>query len=343
MFRRRCRFLINTLMLITLIPLQSTAVEVERLQLKNNTLALELTPAIGGRVLSVALAGQPNFLLVSDEVNQHPNPTVTAQSDNIGYLGHEIWLGPQSQWWQQQELNAERRAAKAMWPPDPYLILSHNKVQEKNTRKVVLQSPASPVSGVVLEKRFALVDGNPNQIQLQVSARNSRATQVSWDIWFNTRVPHTSYVYVPVAAMSDVRIANFTDATFGPLTAVLDDGLLSLDNSDSPTHQGRKGKVFIQPAQGWLAAFREQQLLIIQFPLQPKTAIHPEQGQVELYQQFLTGSKIDALLELEVHAPFKTLAPQASMSATETWWLLPYSGEHNRAAHSAFLRQVLHY
>ncbi len=321
--------------------------DVERIQLKSDALVVELTAAIGGRVLSVALHGQPNFLWVSDEVSKQPSPSVTPEAGHIGYMGHEVWVGPQSQWWQHQRVNRPRREANAVWPPDPFLVLSAYTLQEKNSQQVTMQSPASPVSGVMLQKHIALVDDNPNQIQLTASARNIRDTSVAWDIWFNTRVPHTTAVYVPVKQEKDIRIEQLGDDQFGPVTGAFDRGLWSLDNHASPTHEGRKGKVFIQPSHGWLAAFRGQQLLIIQFPLQEKTAIHPEQGQVELYQEFTNtdrypdlANRYPGLLELEVHAPYKTLAPGETMQASEVWWLMPYSGKQEASAQRAFLRTL---
>ncbi|MDF3013356.1 MAG: hypothetical protein K0Q78_1560 [Cellvibrio sp.] len=318
----------------------SVQAEVARIPLGNGTVAIEITPDIGGRILSVGLVGQPNFLKVGAAVIDEPDPVVTPAANNIGYLGHETWVGPQSQWWVHQLVNDARRAAQSVWPPDPFLILAKNIVQEKNAQQVVLQSPNSPVSGVAMQKTFALVDGKPNQIRLDVSAQNIRDTKIAWDIWFNSRVPHTTNVYVPVANMNDVRVEHFTDATYGPLEHNFSDGIFALENHPSGTHQGRKGKVFIQPAQGWMAAFRDQQLLIIQFILQPKSAIHPEQGQIELYQEFLSAHQDDGLLELEVHAPYKTLKPRESMSATETWTLISYTGAHTPAAQKAFLREL---
>ena len=318
----------------------SVQAEVARISLSNGTVASEITPDIGGRVLSVGLVGQPNFLKVGAPVIDEPNPRVSPAANNIGYLGHETWVGPQSQWWVHQLVNDERRAAKAVWPPDPFLILAKNTVQEKNAQRVILQSPNSPVSGVAMQKTFALVEGKPNQIRLDVSAQNIRDSKVAWDIWFNSRVPYTTNVYVPVASMSDVRVEHFTDATYGPLEHNFSDGIFALENYSPSTHQGRKGKVFIQPEQGWMAAFRDQQLLIIQFALQPKSAIHPEQGQIELYQEFLSAHPEEGLLELEVHAPYKTLKPRESMSAAETWTLLPYTGANTPGAQRAFLREL---
>lgn len=318
----------------------SVQAEVARVPLSNGTVAIEITPDIGGRILSVGLVGQPNFLKVGAAVIDEPDPVVSPAANNIGYFGHEIWVGPQSQWWLQQLVNDERRTAKAVWPPDPFLILAKNTVREKNIQQVILQSPNSPVSGVAMQKTFALVEGKPNQIRLDVSVQNIRDSKVAWDIWFNSRVPHTTNVYVPVASMSDVRIEHFTDATYGPLEHNFSDGIFALENHSPSTHQGRKGKVFIQPAQGWMAAFRDQQLLIIQFDLQPKSAIHQEQGQIELYQEFLSAHPQEGLLELEVHAPYKTLNPRESMSAAEIWTLLPYAGANTPSAQRAYLREL---
>jgi hypothetical protein len=333
-------FLPRIFLLMFLSSALSVQAEVTRVPLNNGTVAVEITPDIGGRILSVALMGQPNFLKVGAAVIDEPDPVVSPAANNIGYLGHETWVGPQSQWWVHQLVNDARRTAKAVWPPDPFLILAKNTLQEKNAQRVTLQSPNSPVSGVAMHKTFSLVDGKPNQIRLDVSAQNIRDTKIAWDIWFNSRVPHTTNVYVPVASMSDVRIQHFTDATYGPLEHNFSDGLFALENHASTTHQGRKGKVFIQPAQGWMAAFRDQQLLIIQFALQPKSAIHPEQGQIELYQEFLSAYPEDGLLELEVHAPYKTLKPRETMSAAETWTLLPYAGATTPSAQRAFLREL---
>lgn len=315
--------------------------EVTRIPLSNGALAIEITPDIGGRVLSVNVLNEPNFLLVGAAVESDPNPSVTPEANNIAYLGHETWVGPQSEWWLHQLVNDQRAAAKAVWPPDPFLILAKNTVLENKVQQVMLQSPNSPVSGVALQKTFSLMKDKPNQIRLDVTAQNIRDSNVAWDIWFNTRVPHTTNVYVPVASMSDVRVEHFTDATYGSLEHNFSAGIFALENHSPTTHQGRKGKVFIQPAQGWMAAFRGQQLLIIHFALQSKSAIHPEQGQIELYQEFLNERPKEGLLELEVHAPYKTLKPRESMSATEIWTLLPYDGEQTPEAQRTFIQGLI--
>ena len=100
----------------------------------------------------------------------------------------------------------------------------------------------------------------------------------------------------------------------------------------------RRGKVFLQPSAGWMAGFRGAQAFIVQFQHQARSAIHPDQGQVELYQDIDPARPQGGLIEMEVHAPWHTLAPGARMDAAELWTLLPYGGPDTRAAHLAFLR-----
>ncbi|CEJ48841.1 exported hypothetical protein [Xanthomonas citri pv. bilvae] len=85
------------------------AAAVERLQLKTNAIELSVTPAFGGRVLSFNLRGQANVLKLGAAVEQQPAPEVSATAGDIAYFGHDVWVGPQSQWWLHQQLIASVR------------------------------------------------------------------------------------------------------------------------------------------------------------------------------------------------------------------------------------------
>jgi hypothetical protein len=308
-------------------------------QLDNGTVHADVTDAIGGRLLSFALAGQPNFLKI-DPTAGDPDARIDAATDNVGYLGHEIWVGPQKQWWDHQDVNPARAAAHANWPPDPYLSLARYSVGHDGKAGVTLTSPASPVSGLQLEKRYALVPGKPHSLQVDVGATNRRARQVAWDIWFNTRAHGDTRIYVPVARKEDVsQQAIETKPGIAPLTWTLEGGVFSLDRpTPAQDARHRNGKMLLQPAAGWMAGFHGGQVLVIQFALQPRAAIHPDQGQVELYNDYPPDDVSKGLLEMEVHAPYVRLAPGQRMAASELWTLLPYAGADTRAAHIAFLR-----
>jgi hypothetical protein len=191
---------------------------------------------------------------------------------------------------------------------------------------------------VELRKRYALVEGKPNSLRLDVAATNRRGAAVAWDIWFNTRAHADTAVYVPVAARADVRIEAADGGRPAP-RYLLEQGIFALDiPAPGAADAARKGKVFLQPAQGWMAGFRAGQVLVIQFAHQPRSAIHPDQGQVELYHDFQPGRPDEGILEMEVHAPYRQLAPGQSMQAQELWTILPYDGPDTRAGHLAFLR-----
>lgn len=309
------------------------------LRLENGAVVAEVTPDIGGRVLSFALAGKKNFLKTDDQVHQNPDPEVSATGENIGYFGHEVWVGPQSAWWTNQNVNKTRLTAKAVWPPDPYLVLAKHKVFEQNAKKIVLQGPASPISGVSLQKTYSLLKDRPKSLQLDVEARNIRDTAVAWDIWFNTRVHQDTLVYVPLASTDDLRIDNWINDVIAPLSYQLEKDVFILKATAPPDGKSvRRGKVFIQPSAGWMAGFHGDQAFIIQFHHQLKTAIHPEQGQIELYHDYQPVNSVAGVIEMELHAPYLTLQPDEAMTSREVWTILAYDGPHTVAGHLAFLR-----
>lgn len=305
--------------------------------LANGSVRATVTDAIGGRLLSFALAGRSNFLKV-DTAAGDPGAPIGATTDNVGYLGHEIWIGPQKEWWSHQDVNPGR--AGASWPPDPWLSLARYKIEDARPDAVTLASPASPVNGLQLVKRYSLVAGKPHSLRLDVDAANTRKNQVAWDIWFNTRAHADTRVYVPVARRDDVRQqAIEPKPDMVPLTWTLADGLFSLDAY--PAGKGRphrNGKMLLQPSAGWMAGFHGGQVLVIQFAHQPRAAIHPDQGQVELYNDWQPDAPDQGLMEMEVHAPYVKLAPGRHMQASEQWTLLPYDGPDTRQAQVAFLR-----
>lgn len=312
------------------------AAEVQRIRLVSPPGAvLEVTPALGGRVLHFGAIGRPNLIKVGDAIRTQPEPEVSAAADDIAYLGHDVWLGPQSGWWSDQSVNPARRDAKAGWPPDPYLAFATTRVVEQDESRLVLEGIDSPVTGVRLRKSFAFDAADPATVEVAASARNIRDRPLSRDLWFNTRVSSATRVYVPVASAKDVRMQSGVDVA--PPQWQVRDGIFELAGSPLPSGKPvRRGKLLLQPSAGWMAGFAQGQVFIIRFRHEPVESIHPEQGQVELYLDH--GDDIAAgLLEMEVHAPMRTLAPGETMQAAERWTALRYDGEDSDAARIAFL------
>jgi hypothetical protein len=308
--------------------------------LTDGQLTITATPSFGGRLLFLGLKGHGNVLKVGDAVVTQPAPEVSPDSGNIGYLGHTVWVGPQSEWWVHQALNPKRKEERANWPPDPFLVLAESSMEESTGSRLVLKGAPSPVSGLQLRKTFELAAGE-NAMDFVVEAKNIRQENLAWDLWLNTRMDDSTYAYVPVSAIDNVRIENWESDTHGSLAYSFGDNIFSLDLVSPPVKTGRQGKAFIQPSEGWMAAFAGDQLLIVTFPLQPASEIHPEHGQVEIYSNYLPESTEEGLLEMEVHAPYRELAPGETMQASQRWHLFEYGGSPNRAAHVRFLKSKL--
>ncbi|CTP89283.1 DUF4380 domain-containing protein [Xanthomonas graminis pv. phlei] len=302
----------------------------------NGVVRLTVTPTLGGRVLGFQRSGGPNLIKVGDAVQRQPLPTVSAAADDIPYFGHDVWVGPQSAWWQHQHANPARRAAHANWPPDPYLSFATTTVTARAPRRLQLRGVDSPVSGVRLHKTFAVSLQRADSVLLQVQAHNVRKTAVAWDLWFNTRVSSATRVLVPVAAAADIRVQPSDGAGYAPPQYVLQDGLMALA-ATPPGSAGQRGKLLLQPSAGWIAAFAGGQAWVIRFAHQPRARIHPEQGQVEFYLDAPASDAGGGLLEMEVHAPYRTLAPGQNMQAEEQWTLLDYAGGDDPAQQRSFL------
>lgn len=314
----------------------ANATDVERIRLQSTEIVVEITPALGGRVLHAGRVDRPNLIRIGEPVASQPTPGVSADADDIGYLGHDVWLGPQSGWWSDQDVNPSRRAAKAVWPPDPYLAFAGTRVVARSPERLVLEGIDSPVTGVRLLKSFALDPADPSTLIVTATARNIRGRPVARDLWFNTRTSAATRVYVPVANTRDVRVEGEDGAV--PVWRI-EHGVFSFQPM-SPDLPMRRGKVFLQPSAGWMAGFAHGQAFVIRFDHQPRAVIHPEHGQVELYLDH--ASDVQAgLLEMEVHAPFRILAAGEAMQARERWTLLAYDGPETQDAQIAFLCERL--
>lgn len=303
--------------------------------LENERLSYHFTPQIGGRGLGFSTAGGENLLKVGEAVHTTPVPELSANTGFVPYFGHIVWPGPQGDWWQQQSLNTERREAAAVWPPDPFTVLAESELKKSSDIEAEMVSPVSPVTGLQLTKRYRL---ESDVLLQQVEAVNRREEPVHWDIWFNTRVSPAARLYVPVENFGgDLRLEKFPEM---PAEAQADARKRKLGLFDFARGGNIKAKAFIEPAAGWIATFDRGQLFVIEFDKQPRESIHPQQGQVEVYLEQDPANPGSGVMELEVHAPYRQLAPGESMTAEERWRALAYTGEDTVEGHLRALEEL---
>jgi hypothetical protein len=312
------------------------------LLLKNSQIEAGVLPRVGGRIVLLRKPGGPNVLLSDPALWEEPEEAIptpeTLNRDRYffkPYNGHILWVGPESEWYNQQTFYPQKKGDN--WPPDPFLIWGRYTVLEKTERRLVLQSPESPVSGVVFTKTIELAP--TGEVRLKYTARNIRQTPVSWDLWSNTRVSPFASVYVPLRGK--IRIETETGENFErqPLQYELVDRFFTIANRRplAAPFTSTGGKAFLDVRAGFIAAFENGMCLIKRFPLVEDARLSKGQSNVEVYYN-LDASKADSnLMELENHGPSETLPPGGTMEMNESLTVAEYTGEPTPAARIAFL------
>ncbi len=289
--------------------------------LSNDSLKIILAPELGGRIVYFGHLDGPNFLKADEDVWQ-PQTWPDSIHENMpfkGYHGMITWLGPQSDWWIHQNLIPERKAAKAVWPPDPYLIYGNFQAVSQTDSSLILFGPPSPVSGVVMKKEFWL---KGNTLQMVVEIENISNDTVGWDIWINGRFDPGTRFYVPNVDITTLRFVYSDAPGFAPVSHSMENSCFSFelppvaDNPDS-TYQA---KAFMYSPEGQIVAEKGNYRLVMSFTPPEKQEIHPDQALVEVYIK-MSADESDNLLELEHHSAFQLLAPGDKMRKNQSWVL----------------------
>jgi uncharacterized protein DUF4380 len=309
------------------------------LRLSNGTLTVGLVPALGGRIVELRTAGGENLLDADPRFWVEPVPPADLRTPFASWNGHTYWVGPQSAWWTQQDVDPERRKAKATWPPDPFHETARYVVRASSSSHVRLESPPSPITGLSRQLEADLV--GPRQVRIRVTATNIRATPVAWSVYSNTRVRPDGWAYVRLAPDGVKRIDGPPAGSATYPHRVLRGVFVSPPGAPpTPAKTARTADAFLQPLDSQIAYFRGHLLLVKRTQRFSETRLHPEETLVEIYRSSGGGSDPE-LLELEMHGPYETLPPGQAMSFEETWDVLEYPGPAEPGAHLDFLDRLV--
>ncbi len=310
----------------------------------NGNVRAGILPDVGGRIVSLQRDGGANILesnpsLWNEDEAQRimPSPSLTEEEDYKAYNGHEVWVGPQSQWWKQQTLNPEKVNSTLFWPPDPYISFGDYKVLEQSADSIVIQGNESPISGVRFTKKIRIDESG--KLYFEATACNIRKESVKWDLWLITRVNGYNLNFVPVNSSEDVCLTDPSHAHQGRAPYKIENGFFSFTAEKMDrNYKECTGKAIVNPAKPYMATLAGDNLLVIRFEKQNPAEIHLEQGEVELYS-FATPERETSLLELEIHTPYKVLQPGESMTARETWEIYPFSANATEKEVRQFLKK----
>lgn len=299
------------------------------IQLKNRDMVALVLPDVGGRVVSYHRVGKPNVLESDPSMWNEPTEERLVPSPSMldfkGYNGHEVWVGPQSQWWKQQTLNKEKIDSDLFWPPDPYISFGNYDVVEQSENAVTIVGEPSPISGVRMTKRVVLEDSGA--LFFEVEAENIRESEVAWDLWLITRVNGHNPNFVPVASADDVFLGEPSHPYQGRPTYKVENGYFSFTPLvNDGKYEECTGKAYIKALKPIIIAHCGDERLTLEFEHHDWDTIHPEQAEIELYN-FVHKEAAKSLLELEYHTPYKKLAPHETIRTWSRWILTPLNGE----------------
>lgn len=301
-------------------------------------LKLTVTPDFGGRVSHFSLIGSDSVVKFDQALAEElSDPALTPETGAPAYHGSALWVAPQSEWWNNQDVWPE--LAGESWPPDPYISLQRT-VAQTDKDHVTLTGEPSPVLGLQLQQDFELLKGGCMKVIAQ--ATNTRQTPVEWDLWFNTHIPGDALIFTPISSLDTVSYGVLEQPAFLPPELQIDQGIGFVSPQFEVTgEQGRKGKIFMHPDEGWMGAYVSGQVFVIAFDLLPREDIHPEQGQVEFYLSQIKSDADASSIEIESHAAFKRLQPGEAMQAVQYWAVAEVSLEQGLSARVQDARRLV--
>lgn len=306
--------------------------EAPLLLIGNRSLVAGVLPQIGGLTVVIRTPDGPNLIDARPEEwtrlpEGAPLPPPTLRFRQL--LGQTVWLGPQAAFWEDQSVLPEKQGAN--WPPDPTITRAGYRVLEHRPDRVSLESPPSPVWGVVLTKHLeTLADG---RLRFEATAINIRKVPVRKGLWFNLRALPEGRMYVPLRSLEDARLDSK-----GGLKQEFLNGFYSL-TFDPATEGPVSGKAFLTPADGFIATEVPGGFLLLRFEPTPPGEVAPGQAPIEIYRSRDKNGIL--LLELEHHGPYTALEAGKSLRREEWIEFVPYSGPDSPEARTAFLKQQM--
>jgi len=321
-------------------PNPARLAEKHLLVLENNLVVVGISPRLAGRVVVLRTPAGANILAANPPfwAPDAKLPELKGSWDYPAVNGHVIWNGPQRDWWLYQDISAEWRANKYNWPPDPWVEFAPYEVVKKTRTSVLLRGPASPVTGLRMTKEVSLErDGT---VTFRVTAENTRATEVSWDLWSNLRLVPSGQVRVPMTD-GGLKVEHGSSNPWKQAVLGYDvvDGWFGFLSGEPipPGKECRVAKAFLTPSDELMVALLPGQALVRRFTATPRESVHPDHGVVEVFQMVNRDPAL-SLLEAEFHGPLRTLKPGASMAMEESWRILLRTGDET--AEKTFLKNL---
>lgn len=266
-------------------------------------LSVLLVPDVGGRILSIKHRGEELFF-VHDEHMAEPLDVaaardLAAEKRRLGFRlwgGDKTWIAPQRQW-NQAIPPLDLDAGRYGW--------------RREGKAIVMESPTCRETQLKVIRRVELFANG--DVSLDEKIVNVGKREAARGVWNVTQLMRPFDVYLPVA-LDDLR--GYPDE--GESVAIRDEILRAHDGwTCVPCREARHFKYGGVAERGVVVALR---------PRAEETLAHTRRFDLQPGAQFAHDSSVEVYnspnhdyLEIEVHAPIKTLAPGAATHQRQTW------------------------
>ena len=274
----------------------------DAVRLANGDAEVVVTTSVGPRVIHYGLTGGPNAFGIIPETRGQ-----TGGDAWVPYGGHRLWHAPEEM-------------PRSYFPDNgPY----GTPVMDGDT--LALASPAEATTGIGKEMRLTLASSGPG-VTVEHRLTNHTLWPVTLAVWALSIVASGGKVVLPSEPFvsHDDALAPARPLVLWQFTDMADprwrwgSKYVTLTQRDD---LGTAQKVGAYNAQGWAAHVTDTQAFVV--------SIHPAPGGpaalADMGCNFETFTK-GPFQELETLGPLTTLAPGASLSHTEGWYLGPLSG-----------------
>jgi len=305
--------------------------------LEKGQLKVGVLTGMGGRIVYFGLKENGNILKSDTALWSEPEIEKPAKGEvnyYKAYHGNMVWPSPMCEWWTKQNIYPEKRKNADRWPPDPFIIYSQWQITGQAHDFLKWQSPESPVSGISITESIQLKDDNT--MVFRVEFKNVTDSAIHWGIWLNTPLEGKNRCFVKVASPRDIKIKG-KEKPEEIVPWKTENGFFTfLPEQVVAKTEKIFTKACITTTSNTIAAFSENQLLILKTFDTSASVIHPEQSAVEIFNQ-IGPWKNEDLLELEFHTGYDEIGPGQSKVAVQEWTIFHCNGLQNDEQRLVFL------
>lgn len=301
--------------------------------ISNGLIRLTVNPSVG-RIVDFGDVNGPNLLRITDR-----SVMTEGKADARGYQGYggdQLWPAQQATW-------GAIRGSGGTWPPLDELDGPNWHITDQGPRHVTIQSPQTPLLGLVAERRIEL---SPDSAHVSITNKFTRATIPDPDetfavnIWSVTGIVEPEFVLSDISSDKPAGASDWVTLIGSPSSVVQwidDENALRFDNrghgpGQSPSQNSMKLGTFGD----WLAAVYSETILLQTNQYDPNGAF-PDRASLEIYSSQSTGSEY---VELEVLSSSVDLLLGQSLTNTVDWYLLDRPAELTDDGLAGYLRTI---